>query len=95
MKSAWYRQLLFYGLPGLPLAMLGLPLYVYLPTFYAQELGLSLTVVGLALLAARGLDVITDPLIGWANDKVNSRIGRRKLFMLLGTPLLQIGRAHV
>jgi GPH family glycoside/pentoside/hexuronide:cation symporter len=91
MKSAWYRQLLFYGLPGLPLAMLGLPLYVYLPTFYAQELGLSLTVVGMALLAARGLDVITDPLIGWANDKVNSRIGRRKLFMLLGTPLLLVG----
>lgn len=91
MNATWYRQLLCYGLPGLPLAMLGLPLYVYLPTFYVQELGLSLTVVGLALLAARSLDVITDPLIGWGNDKINIRIGRRKLFMLLGAPLLLVG----
>lgn len=86
-----YRQLFFYGLPGLPLAMLGLPLYVYLPSFYSQNLGLSLSVVGFALLAARFLDVITDPLIGWANDRVNSRIGRRKLFMLIGAPLLVVG----
>ena len=38
----------FYGLPGLPLAALGLPLYIYLPTFYAEQLGLG--------LAARDLD---------------------------------------
>lgn len=91
MKAAYYRQLVFYGLPGLPLAMLGLPLYVYLPSFYAQNLGLPLTVVGIALLASRGLDVITDPLVGWLNDKLHSRIGRRKLFMLVGAPLLLVG----
>jgi Na+/melibiose symporter-like transporter len=95
MTAAHYRQLLLYGLPGLPLAMLGLPLYVYLPSFYAQDLGLSLSVVGMALLAARGLDVITDPLIGWLNDKVQSRIGRRKLFMLLGLPLLLVGLEYL
>jgi Na+/melibiose symporter and related transporters len=95
MTAAHYRQLLFYGLPGLPLAMLGLPLYVYLPSFYAQDLGLSLSVVGMALLAARGLDVITDPLIGWLNDKVQSRMGRRKLFMLLGLPLLLVGLEYL
>ena len=71
MKAAWYRQLLFYGLPGLPLAMLGLPLYVYLPSFYTQEIGLTLSTVGLALLAARSLDVITDPLVGWLNDRLS------------------------
>ena len=91
MTAAHYRQLLFYGLPGLPLAMLGLPLYVYLPSFYAQDLGLSLSLVGGILLAARSMDVITDPAIGWLNDKLHSRIGQRKLFMLLGTPLLLVG----
>jgi Na+/melibiose symporter-like transporter len=95
MKTALYRQWLLYGLPGLPLAMLGLPLYVYLPSFYAQQMGLSLTVVGAALLTARTLDVLTDPLIGWLNDKVKSRIGRRKLFMLLGTPLLLVGLEYL
>ncbi|MBO0615178.1 MFS transporter [Thiothrix fructosivorans] len=95
MSTAHYRQWLFYGLPGLPLAMLGLPLYVYLPSFYAQDLGLSLSVVGMALLAARGLDVLTDPLIGWLNDKVQSTWGRRKLFMLLGLPLLLVGLEYL
>ena len=58
----------FYGLPGLPLAALGLPLYIYLPTFYAEQLGLGLAAVGAALLIARVSDVITDPLIGLLSD---------------------------
>ncbi len=91
MKAAWYRQLLFYGLPGLPLAMLGLPLYVYLPSFYTQEIGLTLSTVGLALLAARSLDVITDPLVGWLNDRLSLDRGRRKLFMLIGVPIVLVG----
>ena len=70
MNGRWYHQVILYGLPGLPLAMLGLPLYVYLPTFYTNELGLPLSVVGAALLAARLLDVLTDPFIGWLNDRL-------------------------
>lgn len=91
MTRAWPSQLLLYGLPGLPLAMLGLPLYVYLPTFYAETLGLSLSAVGVALLAARSLDIVTDPFLGWLNDRTSSQFGRRKLFMLLGIPLLLVG----
>jgi Na+/melibiose symporter-like transporter len=84
-------QLVAYGLPGLPLAMLGLPLYVYLPTFYAQDLGLSLAVVGTVLLIARALDVITDPLIGLLSDRgLVSGLGR-KGFVLLGVPVLLVG----
>ena len=45
--------LLAYALPGLPAAMVGLPLYIYLPSYYAVDLGLGLGVVGLVLLAAR------------------------------------------
>lgn len=83
-------QLFYYGLPGLPLAILGLPLFVYLPTFYGETLGLSLTSVGLALLIARLLDVITDPLIGILNDRFPKH-WRRKSFMLAGAPILIIG----
>lgn len=89
--STSYTQIAAYGLPGLPLAMLGLPLYVYLPTFYVENLGLSLTAVGAALLLARVLDVITDPLVGYLNDRTGSKLGRRKLFMLLGAPFLLMG----
>lgn len=74
--------------------MLGLPLFVYLPSYYSQNLGLSLTSVGLALLLARSLDVITDPLIGLLNDRYpefRSVSWRRKSFIIAGIPLLLIG----
>lgn len=77
----------FYGLPGLPLAALGLPLYIYLPTFYAEQLGLGLAAVGLALLIARVSDVITDPLIGLLSDWLPLP-SRRKWLMAIATPLL-------
>jgi len=74
--------------------MLGLPLFIYLPNFYHQNLGLSLSAVGLVLLFARSLDVITDPIIGFINDrypKSKQLEWRRKSFMLAGIPLLLIG----
>ena len=49
MSAALSRPtLLAYGLPGLPLAVVLLPLFVYLPTFYAENLGLGFTLVGSA-----------------------------------------------
>lgn len=81
-------RLLAYGLPGLPLAVLGLPLYVYLPTFYAEDLGLSLAAVGAALLVARASDVVTDPLVGWLSDHGPGRRQRRKRLLWIGLPLL-------
>jgi GPH family glycoside/pentoside/hexuronide:cation symporter len=77
----------FYGLPGLPLAALGLPLYIYLPTFYAEQLGIGLAAVGIALLIARVSDVLTDPLIGMLSDWLPIP-SRRKWLMALATPLL-------
>lgn len=58
-----------YGLLGLPLAFVTLPLYVLLPHYYANTWGMPLAVVGAVLLAARLLDAVTDPLLGWLNDR--------------------------
>lgn len=71
------RQLLSYGLLALPLAMLGIPLYLYLPSYYHLQFGLSLTDIGVALLLARLLDVVTDPLIGLLSDRYVHRIARQ------------------
>jgi len=78
------KNYLFYASPALPLALLGLPLYVYLPTYYAQDLQLGVMEVGIVLLLARILDMITDPLIGYVSDRYLSR----KIFMFLGSFLL-------
>ncbi|CAA6805148.1 MAG: FIG097052: Sugar transporter [uncultured Sulfurovum sp.] len=82
------RTLFAYGSIAIPLAMLGLPLYIYLPTFYAQTVGLSVTAVGLILFFSRLTDVITDPLIGLFSDRFKSPYGKRKPFILLGSFLL-------
>ena len=57
-----------YGLLGLPLAFLALPLYVSLPAYYAREHGLALASLGALLLAARAADALLDPLIGRLSD---------------------------
>jgi Na+/melibiose symporter-like transporter len=72
----------------LPLALLGLPLYAFLPGVYADELGLGLAAVGAALLAARALDVVSDPLLGWLSDRGRGRAGRRLPWLALAAPLL-------
>lgn len=77
-----------YGGVALPLAMLLLPLYVYLPTFYADDLGLGLTAVGGVLLLARVWDIVTDPAVGWLSDRWSTRWGRRRPWMIVGAPLL-------
>lgn len=84
-------QLFTYGLPGLPLAVLMLPLFVIIPTFYANDLGLGLATVGGILFFARIWDVLTDPLVGLLSDRTTSRFGRRRPWLVLGTPFAMIG----
>jgi Na+/melibiose symporter-like transporter len=81
-------RLLAYGGLGLPLAALNLPLYVYLPAFYAETAGLGLATVGIVLFAARLLDALSDPLVGELSDRTRSRLGRRRPWLLLACPLL-------
>ncbi len=57
-------QTLRYGLLAAPLALVGLPLYVYLPSLFAQSTGLGLVTIGSILLAARALEALADPWIG-------------------------------
>ena len=81
-------RLLAFGLPGLPLAAFLLPLYVYLPAYYAEDLGLGFAAVGAVLLIARLSDVITDPLIGFLSDRITTSFGRRRIWMVAGTPVV-------
>jgi len=90
MKIFSWPALFFYGLFGLPLALVALPIYVYVPQFYAARFGLSLTLIGGALLIARILDAFIDPTIGMWIDKLRNRTGFQR-FILSSLPLLVCG----
>lgn len=88
MNRLAMTQLVSYGLLGLPLAMVALPIYVYLPQFYALRSGVSLALVGAVLLAARIGAAFLDPLLGWW---IGRGRGAFSPFVGFGAPVLLAG----
>lgn len=76
-----------YGLLGAPLAAAALPIYIHIPKLYAEHYGVSLTLLGVVLFAARLVDALADPLIGAAGDRAR---GRRPV-VLIGLLPLAVG----
>lgn len=83
-------RLIAYAQMTLPLAVIGLPIAIYIPAFYSGTLGLNLAAVGVVLMLARFSDVITDPLIGRMSDRTRGRFGRRRPWIALGVPLMAL-----
>lgn len=81
------RQLFAYGLFGLPLSLLALPVYVQVPQLYAGTLGLSLTAVGSVLLVARLFDAFIDPLLGGWMDRAALTRGHAGFVLMSLLPL--------
>jgi len=79
-------QLAAYGLPGFPLAVLTLPTYVFIPTFYGETMGVELGAIATILLLVRLMDAVTDPVAGRLSDATHTRLGRRKPWLILATP---------
>ena len=81
-----------YSLTAIPLAMAALPIYLHVPKFYATTLGVNLAAIGFLLLAARALDALQDPLLGYWSDCAAARHSKgRLIFIALATPLLAFG----
>lgn len=80
MTTTWSaRDGLRYGLLGLPLAFVALPLYVILPNHYATEFGVPLASLGALLLGARLFDAVIDPALGLWCDKLFAHSAARVL----------------
>ena len=85
-------DLLRYGLLGLPLAFVALPLYVILPNHYARSFGVPLAALGAVLLGARLFDAIVDPLLGRLSDRLQARSARAVLgFGAIAAGVLALG----
>ena len=83
-------QMAAYAAPALAMAVIGIPIYVYVPKFYSDVVGLDVALVGAILFGVRIFDAVTDPLLGVLSDGVQSTYGRRRPFVLIGSLLLSI-----
>ena len=63
------REVLTYGILGLPLAFGALPIYLFVPDLYARSGLLGLSAIGFVLLLTRLIDGIADPCFGWLIDR--------------------------
>jgi glycoside/pentoside/hexuronide:cation symporter, GPH family len=92
-KSLSRKILTAYALPAFPLAALLLPVYIFLPTHYAVNMGLGLATVGFIRLIAGLWDVVTDPVIGVLSDRTPAHIigAPRKIWIGMGLPLCMLG----
>lgn len=79
-----------YGLPEYAVYLASIPVILYLPFVYSKDFGLSLGDVGTILFVARFSDVITDPLIGYLSDRTQTRFGRRKPWIAVGSIVLMV-----
>ncbi len=87
------RQRFAYALPAFALAVMYLPVYVLVPKFYTDTVGVDMGTVGAVLGSVRLLDAFLDPLVGVLSDRTRTRLGRRRPWIFLGSIPLALALA--
>jgi len=58
------------------------------PGFLALVVGINPFWSGFIILAARIFDAVIDPIIGWLSDSTKSRFGKRRVYLIVCSPLI-------
>jgi GPH family glycoside/pentoside/hexuronide:cation symporter len=83
-KSVQFHKKIAYAAPAYALAVVGIPIYVYIPKFYTDIVGVNVVLMGYILLSVRIFDALTDPAIGYISDRTKTPLGRRRPFIAGG-----------
>lgn len=86
-KITWW-QLAAFAAPAAPLNAMTLPSVIFLPPHLATYVGVPLSVVSAIFIGVRMLDIIIDPGIGNFQDRTQVPLGRRKFWLVVGTPFI-------
>lgn len=60
------------------------------PTFLALTVALNPFYCSAIMLIARIWDAVTDPIMGRISDRTSSRFGKRRIYLIIGAPLILI-----
>jgi len=66
-------------------------LKTYAAIFYVDQLGLTTPQFALILFVYTFIDVLDNPVYGFLSDRTRTRWGRRRPWLVIGTPLLVLG----
>jgi Na+/melibiose symporter-like transporter len=83
-------RLAIFAAAGLPIGAYVATLAVYLPNYYARELGLGLATVGIAFTVVRVLDILLDPALGLFIDGTRTPVGKYRPWLAASLPVLVI-----
>ncbi|MBS7401458.1 MAG: MFS transporter [Eubacteriales bacterium] len=81
---------LFYGVGAFGYGSVNQTLNNFLMFFGTGVLGLSGTLMGLAIAISTVWDAVTDPLVGAMSDNFRGRLGKRHTFMLVGCVMVAV-----
>ncbi|ABW66163.1 MFS transporter [Desulfosudis oleivorans] len=87
MRHLTVTRKLAYSGPAFSLAVVGIPVYVYIPKFYTDVIGVPIGALGLILLLVRLFDAVTDPAMGYISDRLKTPFGRRRPLIAAGAVL--------
>jgi GPH family glycoside/pentoside/hexuronide:cation symporter len=83
-------QKLVYSAPTFAGAAVAIPILIHMPKFYSDTVLVPVGYIAIAIAVARALDAIIDPAIGWLSDRTETRLGRRRPYLLVGAPLCAV-----
>lgn len=60
------------------------------PAYAALTLGLGASLAGIIVLISKIWDAITDPIMGQISDRTSSKMGKRRIYILVASPLVLV-----
>ena len=85
-----FRVMLTFAIANLPIVAQGIALLIFLPRYFASHLHVDLVVIGTAFAVVRLIDIGVDPLLGILMDRTRTSLGRYRVWLLAGVPILMV-----
>lgn len=84
-----------WGLGTLPIALMFNTFNALALRYLTDYLGLAAATAGSLIALSKVYDAVTDPAMGWISDRTNTRFGKRRPYLLIGSLICAISIAAI
>jgi Na+/melibiose symporter-like transporter len=85
-----FATMLTFTIANFPIVAQAIALLIFLPRYFASHLHVSLVTIGVAFAVVRLIDIGVDPLLGVLMDRTRTSLGRYRVWLLAGAPILML-----